>query len=355
MSLATKYRPQTFADVVEQNITTAILERQIKNRSFKNCYGFFGTSGTGKTSLARVFALAINNGVGDPIEIDGATAGSTENIKNIVESANTRSLTGEYKIFIIDECQMLGGGRKENSPAWAAFLKCLEDCPAYTIFIFCSTNPEKIPDAIMNRIQRYNFTPISQKGIKNRLIYICQQEGFTNYEMTCDFISKICHGGMRDAIAMLEQVADYSKDLDINIAKQIIGGLSYEVLFKLTWAIIQGQQAEIISMVDELYNNGQDLRLFVNTYLDFILDLIKYILFKDPSLLTIPEYLASEGNNAVAATVDFKGSLKYFNTLSDKLLTLKTLIKTDNSYKSTIEIFLIKTAIEMAMYYDRAE
>lgn len=350
MSLATKYRPQTFADVVEQNITTAILEKQIQNRTFKNCYGFFGTSGTGKTSLARVFALAINRGVGEPIEIDGATAGSTENIKNIVEAANTRSLTGEYKIFIIDECQMLGGGRKENSPAWAALLKCLEDCPAYTIFIFCSTNPEKIPDAIMNRIQRYNFMPISQQGIKNRLIYICQQEGFTNYEMTCDFISKISHGGMRDAIAFLEQVADYSKDLDINVAKKIIGGLSYEVLFKLTWAIQKGDQASIIAMIEDLYNNGQDLRLFINTYLDFVLDLIKYVLFKDPSILMIPEYLASEGNNAVAATVDFENSLQYFNKFSDKLLELKTLIRTDNSYKSTIEIFLVKTAVELGMY-----
>ena len=122
------------------------------------------------------------------------------------------------------------------------------------------------------------------------------------------------------------------------------------MLFKLTWAIQKGDQANIIAMIEDLYNNGQDLRLFVNTYIDFILDLVKYILFKDPSILMIPEYLASEGNNAVAATVDFNNNLEYFNRLSDKLLELKTLIKTDNSYKSTIEVFLIKTAIEMRVY-----
>ncbi|MBO7078458.1 MAG: AAA family ATPase, partial [Bacilli bacterium] len=251
-SLAVRYRPTEFEDVCGQNITTTILKKMIERKSFSNCLGFFGVSGTGKTTCARIFANKINNGVGEPIEIDGATAGSVDNIRLIVESANQRSLTGEYKVFIIDECQILGGGRKENSPAWSALLKCIEEAPKYTIFIFCSTDPEKIPAAILNRVQRYTFLPISSIEIKNRLEYISKQEGFTNYEPVCELISKAVNGGMRDAITYLDQVSQYSTNLSLDVAKSILGGLSYENMFKLTWAIQQQDDSSIIKLIEEL-------------------------------------------------------------------------------------------------------
>ena len=265
-SLAVKYRPKTFEEVVGQSITTEILKKQIENKTFKNSYLFSGHSGTGKTTCARIFARMINNGVGDPIEKDATTFG-VDDARNLAEEARQRAIAGEYKIFIIDECHRLGGDKKD---AWNALLKVIEECPKYTIFIFCTTEPEKVIPTVRNRLQRYNFTPISAPEIRARLEYICQQEGFTNYEQTCDYISKSVQGGMRDAITYLEQISDYSKDLNIEVAKKVIGGLSYETMFKLTWAITGNQEAEIISTIEELYQNGQDRSSFIDIYLDFI-------------------------------------------------------------------------------------
>lgn len=341
-ALAVRYRPKTFDDIVEQNITTMILKKQLENKNFKNCYGFFGASGCGKTTIARCFANAINNNIGEPIEIDGATAGNVESIRAIVESANTRALNGEYKIFIIDECQMLGGGRKENSPAWTALLKCIEECPIYTIFIMCSTDPDKIPDAIINRLQRFNFLPISQAGIKNRLISICKQEGFSNYEQTCDLVSKISQGCLRDAITYLEKCADYSTDLSIKNTKAILGTFSYEIMFKLTLAIKNKDEKTCISIIDELTAAGQSIKQFINLYLEFCLDLTKYLLFKDINLTNIPSYLATKDNNVVEFTLTGQNTLEFLNNLTDSLLELKMLIKYDTNIKSTAEAYLIK-------------
>ena len=215
-SLAVAYRPKTFEEVVGQSITTEILKKQIENKTFKNAYLFSGHSGVGKTSIARIFARMINNGVGDPIEKDATTFG-VDDARNLAEEAKQRAIAGEYKIFIIDECHRLGGDKKD---AWNALLKVIEECPKYTIFIFCTTEPEKVIPTVRNRLQRYNFTPISAPEIRARLEYICQQEGFTNYEQTCDYISKSVQGGMRDAITYLEQISDYSKDLNIEVAKK---------------------------------------------------------------------------------------------------------------------------------------
>ena len=343
-SLAVKYRPKTFEEVVGQSITTEILKKQIENKTFKNAYLFSGHSGCGKTTSARIFARMINNGVGDPIEKDATTFG-VDDARNLAEEARQRAIAGEYKIFIIDECHRLGGDKKD---AWNALLKVIEECPKYTIFIFCTTEPEKVIPTVRNRLQRYNFTPISAPEIRARLEYICQQEGFTNYEQTCDYISKSVQGGMRDAITYLEQISDYSKDLNIEVAKKVIGGLSYETMFKLTWAITGNQEAEIISTIEELYQNGQDLKTFIDIYLDFILDLVKFILFRQIELTNIPSYLATQENAVVQFTTQDPNSLTKYNKLADKLLETKQAIVYDNYYKNTIIIMLVQAAIELS-------
>ena len=341
-TLATKYRPQTFEEVCGQSITVDILKKVMENKKFKHVYLFAGDSGCGKTTLARIFAKAINQGIGEPIEVDGASGGNTENIRAIVESASQRALEGEYKVFIIDECQMLGGGRKENSPAWTALLKCIEECPEYTIFMFCSTDPEKIPDAVLNRMQRYNITKIDPKLIKERLLFICKQEGFINYEQTCDLISKTSHGCMRDAIMRLDQCADYSTDLKLENTKQILADISYESMFGLTWALQEKNEANLLTIINNLYNSGNDLKNFINTYLEFNLDLAKYCIFKNIQLTNIPEYLATVDNPVVQQTIDIANNLVWFRALIDLLLELKLSIKFDTSYKSTIEAYLLR-------------
>ena len=235
-SLAVKYRPKKFDDCLSQNSTIKILKQQIEKRSFGNCYLFAGSSGCGKTSIARILAQLINNNNGSPIEIDGASNNGVDAVRAIIDSANERSLDSDYKIFIIDECHAI------TSQAWQAFLKCIEEPPKYTIFMFCTTNPEKIPETILNRVIRFNITKVSNNLIKDRLLFICKQEGFYNYEEACDYISKLAEGSVRSAIAYLEKCSNYSHDLDIKNVLNCLGNFSYKSFFDLTNYLIDGKE-----------------------------------------------------------------------------------------------------------------
>ena len=331
-SLAIKYRPKTLEEICGQSITTKILEKAIEQKNFKHAYLFAGDSGCGKTTSARAFANAINQGLGQPIELDAASQRDIETIRAIINSANERSLDSEYKIFIIDECQSY------TIVQWQAFLKAIEEAPEYAIFMFCTTEPNKLPATILNRIQRYNITKIDAETIKNRLVYICQQEGFTNYEATCDLISKISNGCMRDAIMKLEQCSNYSKDLSPENAKLILTDISYEAMFRLTVALQDKQEDQVLEIIEKLYNSGNDLKAFINSYLEFVLDLTKYILFKNMRLTNIPTYLEP----AIKQTIQIDDSLNWFKAFTDLLLNIKTEIKYDTSYKSTIEAYLLR-------------
>ena len=169
-SLAIKYRPKTFDDVTEQVFIKAILSNQLKSGEVKHAYLFCGGAGTGKTTCARIFASEINKGSGNPIEMDAASQNGVDDVREIIQQAKTKSIDSEYKVFIIDECHAF------SNNAWQAMLKIIEEPPAKSIFIFCTTNPEKIPKTIISRVQRYDFQRISQKGIVDRLKNILEQE-----------------------------------------------------------------------------------------------------------------------------------------------------------------------------------
>lgn len=331
-SLAVLYRPQTFEEVVSQKSVIKILNRQLELKQFLNCYLFCGPSGTGKTTLSRIFANMINKNKGEPIEIDGASNNGVDNVKNIIKAAYERSVDSEYKIYIIDECHAL------TSQAWQAFLKCIEEPPEYTIFLFCTTDPQKIPATILNRVQRFNLTRISQEEIRDRLLYVCEQEQFKNYEESCDYISKIANGGMRDALAYLDKASGYSDDLSINNVLEALGNYSYDTFFKLTNALIDGAEKDIINIIDEFYNSGKDLKLFIDQYLDFSLDLSKYCLFKNISITRFPTSLEKD----VKYCTSIEGGQSYFNSLVDKVLDIKNITKTDSNPKTTIVVMLLQ-------------
>ena len=169
-SLAVKYRPTTFDDVVEQGPIKMILQQQLKTNTTKNAYLFCGGAGTGKTTCARIFANEINHNQGNPIEMDAASNSSVDDVRDIIQQAKTKSLDSEYKVFIIDECHSI------SNTGWQAFLKLIEEPPAKSVFIFCTTDPQKIPKTILSRVQRYDFQRISHKSVVDRLKQIIEME-----------------------------------------------------------------------------------------------------------------------------------------------------------------------------------
>jgi len=330
-SLAVKYRPKDFESILGQKSVVKILQRQIQLNNIANCYLFAGSSGCGKTTLCRALSSMINKGQGEPIEIDGASNNGVDAVRDIIEDAKQRSLDSDYKIFIIDECHML------TSAAWNAFLKCIEEPPKYTIFMFCTTNPEKIPETILNRTMRFNISKVDTNLIRDRLIYICEQEHFTNYLEACDYLAKLGNGSVRQSIAYLEKCASYDNDLSITNVLECLGNFSYDSLFDLTGAILNQDEGFILELIDSYYNSGNDLKLFVEQYLEFVLDLTKYCLFKNMRLLKIPPSLEHRclGYSNIPNILDFS------TMLVEKVLEIKNMVKYDTNPKITVEAMLI--------------
>ena len=269
-ALYTKYRPSKFEDVIGQTSVIRILRRQLNDNSIFNCMIFSGVSGTGKTTIARIFANELNNHIGMPIEIDAASNNGVDNVKNIVASASERSISGTYEVYIIDEAHML------STQAWNAFLKTVEEPPKYTIFIFCTTDPHKIPETIQNRCMRFNFTRVPSELIENKLRFICQEEHVQNdYSDSINYISRICDGEVRKAISMLETCLRYDAELSMANTLAALGNSSYDYFFDIVNGIIDGNMADVTSFIEKLYDDGVDLKRFVSIFTDFCLEIFQ--------------------------------------------------------------------------------
>lgn len=331
ISLANKYRPQNFESVCDQKALIKILEKQVETKSFNNCIIFEGYSGCGKTTLARIFANKINDGKGEPIEVDGASNNGVENVRTIIDSAVERSLDSVYKVFIIDEAHMI------TSAGWNAFLKCIEEPPKYTVFIFCTTDPQKIPLTIVNRCQVHHLSRINNQSIRDRLEYICKCEKYRyNYD-ALDYITKLSEGSMRSAITYLDKCKDFSFDVTLENVVACLGNYSYDIFFDITNSIIDGDKKKIMIIFDSLYHEGTDLKLFITKYLEFVLQLNKYCLFNDLQVTTIPIALEEK----VKYTVNIEEPMKFFSSYLDKILKIKQAIKGDSDIKTTIEVMLL--------------
>lgn len=329
-SLSNLYRPTEFLDVSSQSSLVKILENQINNESFNNCLIFYGPSGTGKTTIARIFANKINKGLGEPIEIDAASNNGVDNVRLIVDSATERSLDSKYKVYIIDEAHMI------TMAGWNAFLKCIEEPPKYTLFIFCTTDFQKIPLTIANRCQVFRLNRIPINDIKNRLLYICNKEGFTA-STGVDYIAKLSDGSLRQAISYLDKCKDYSKDITIENAIKCLGNYSYNVFIRLTNDIIDGNNQDTLKLFDELYLSGTDLKVFISEYFEFILQVLKYIIFNDISITSIPASI----ENDIKYITNIDDADKYYKSFLNRLLEIKNSIKGDLDIKTTIEVMLL--------------
>lgn len=287
-TLAVKYRPSSWDEVVEQDAVKQILQQQIATGTHKNAYLFTGGAGTGKTTCARIFAREINKYAGNPIELDAASNNSVDDMRNLIQAAKTKSLDSEYKVFIVDEAHMI------TNAGWNALLKLIEEPPAKSVFIFCTTDPQKIPKTILSRVQRYDFRRISQKGIADRLVAILNSEQnerntFNNIDMyAVEYLAKLAEGGMRDAITLTDKCLSYSPELTVENIVKALGVADYSVFFDLTDRILEKDAAGMSALIEQVHADGKDLKQFIKSYMGFILDVCKYRIARNINLLDIP-------------------------------------------------------------------
>ena len=329
-SLAVKYRPKRWEDVVEQSTVRTILEQQLADNDIKHCYLFCGSAGTGKTTCARIFANEINKGEGNPIEMDAASNNGVDDMRGLIEQAVSKPLAGSYKVFIIDECHMI------TVAGWNAILKLLEEPPESAVFIFCTTDPQKIPATIISRVQRYKFQRISFGGIVKRLEYICNKEAIdmvgSVHREALDYIAKVADGGMRDAIMLLDKCLSYSSELILANVVQALGQTDYMTALNLIEGVLFNDAKKCIQVIEEIYNAGKDLKAFATFCLNINLDVCKYSIFRDfkylnylPELPDVKKWLDDMGSNLydtsfaslgvfrnIASNIKYIESPKYF-------------------------------------------
>lgn len=333
VALAVKYRPTTFDDLVEQDSIKKILTNQIESKTFKQAYLFVGPAGCGKTTTARIFANEINGGVGTPIEIDAASHGNVDDIRELSVQAKLKPLECEYKVFIIDECHCL------SSAGWSAMLKLIEEPPTTAIFILATTDVQKIPKTILSRCQRFDFHKISFAGIGMRLEKIISNEfgcdiNYFDYSEGIAYIAKLADGGMRDALTLTDKALAYSSDLTLDNVIMALGTVDYSIMFDLTRAIQVLSFPNVVSIIEDIYADGKDLKLFIKQYLQFLLDVYKIMIgcsWKYVQLIKTKD------------TIGYIDKLDAFviKDLIDTLLIVQNEIKYSNTPKYDIEARLL--------------
>ncbi len=274
--LARKYRPQTFEQVVEQAHITRTLTNAISTGRVAHAILFSGPRGTGKTTVARILAKAMNCKEGptpepcnvcrscaeitaghavDVFEIDGASNNSVDQIRELRENIKYMPAHSAFKIYIIDEVHML------STAAFNALLKTLEEPPSHVMFMFATTEPHKIPITILSRCQRHDFRRISLASISNHMAWICAQEGFESSEQSLGLIAREAGGSLRDALSLLDQImASAQGKMTHEQVLDILGVIDRKMIYDLATAILAADIPAVLDLLDDIYDRGHDMK-----------------------------------------------------------------------------------------------
>ncbi len=289
-ALYRKYRPQNFDDVVGQTSVVKVLRNSISQHKFCHAYMFFGSRGTGKTSLSKIFAKAVNclepidgNPCGkcknclaasekecvDILEIDAASNNGVDEIRELRNKINLVPAELKYKVYIIDEVHMLSIG------AFNALLKTLEEPPEHAIFILATTDPQKVPETIISRCQCFSFQRISTDMLVKRLAYVCEQEKIEIDSEVLKEIAISADGGMRDSLGMLDKLSSYTSDfITMDIYTELNGLITKKDLEEFTTLVFNGDFKEVLNKVSLFNSSGKNLVQIISQFMYYLRDIL---------------------------------------------------------------------------------
>ena len=286
-ALYRKYRPTNFDEVVGQTHIIQTLKNAIVQNRIAHAYLFCGPRGTGKTSIAKIFAktlnctnsqdapcgvcenckMAANGSHPDIIEIDAASNNGVDEVRNLIDKVKYAPMQGKYKIYIIDEVHMMTSG------AFNALLKTIEEPPAHVIFIFATTEPNKVLPTIISRCQRFDFNKVSMHDIKYRLSVVCKNEGIEIDENGLTLIAQLADGGMRDALSILDQCVAYcSSHIDVNDIRKIYGVVTSEDIGKLFYSVYKKDVDSFVKDIQKYSDMGMDIKRLTADFIHILKD-----------------------------------------------------------------------------------